>query len=280
MQSVADELCISQSAVSQKLSRLREIFNDQLLVRSKNSMVLTSFGDELLPKLEGVITHIENIYNIIDIYSDDIRPSKNIYTICINSDVYVAELIELLNKIKQDLNISDDVSFKIMSRNANLMQDLLSGKIDFFIGHLSDTPNSIKSLDMRQHTFSFAVRKGHPLAGVHTTGEALGQFKYIELIERPAALSIAYNDKFGKIPGLSSSTFCTQSIRAIVDILETSDSFAYLSDTIITKFNLLSVEITNSDISLQSKLYWHELMDNDTFHRYIREALIDKFKES
>ena len=49
---VADELCLTQSAVSGSLKRLRDIFSDELLVTQGRELVLTEKAKRLLPMLE------------------------------------------------------------------------------------------------------------------------------------------------------------------------------------------------------------------------------------
>ncbi|OED41096.1 hypothetical protein ACH42_14790 [Endozoicomonas sp. (ex Bugula neritina AB1)] len=48
----ADALSLSKSAVSKILKKAREIFNDSLLERQGNDMLITPMGKELLPKLQ------------------------------------------------------------------------------------------------------------------------------------------------------------------------------------------------------------------------------------
>ena len=57
----AERLELTQSAMSNNLKQLRQIFNDQLLVRNGQSMALTVLGKELKPKLRQVLQHVQNL---------------------------------------------------------------------------------------------------------------------------------------------------------------------------------------------------------------------------
>ncbi len=59
----AGKLFISQAAMSNNLQQLREILNDELLVRKKNKMLLTNYARTLHPKLRNVL---EELTSIID----------------------------------------------------------------------------------------------------------------------------------------------------------------------------------------------------------------------
>ena len=51
----AEQLCISQPAMSGALNRLREHFDDQLIERAGRNMVLTRFGQELAGRVADLI---------------------------------------------------------------------------------------------------------------------------------------------------------------------------------------------------------------------------------
>ncbi len=59
----AKKVSITQAAMSNNLQQLRVIFQDELLMRKKNHMLLTSYAKTLQPKLRVVI---ENLKNLID----------------------------------------------------------------------------------------------------------------------------------------------------------------------------------------------------------------------
>jgi DNA-binding transcriptional LysR family regulator len=54
----ADRLCLSQSATSSALGRLREYFGDELLVMKGRSMVLTARAEELIEPVRAVLDQI------------------------------------------------------------------------------------------------------------------------------------------------------------------------------------------------------------------------------
>lgn len=54
----ADRLCLSQSATSSALGRLREYFGDELLVVKGRNMILTARGEELIEPVRAVLEQI------------------------------------------------------------------------------------------------------------------------------------------------------------------------------------------------------------------------------
>ena len=57
----ASRLLLSQPAVSRALQRAREMFQDDLLVRSPNGFELTLRGRKILDELEGLLPRVENL---------------------------------------------------------------------------------------------------------------------------------------------------------------------------------------------------------------------------
>ena len=56
-----EKIGLSQSATSHALKRLRQVFNDPLLVRSNKAMLITPCGLELLEPLEKILLNIEQL---------------------------------------------------------------------------------------------------------------------------------------------------------------------------------------------------------------------------
>lgn len=59
----ASKLHLTQSAVSASLKRLREIFDDDLLVMRGREMVLTDKAAKLIPVLENLLNSVESVFN-------------------------------------------------------------------------------------------------------------------------------------------------------------------------------------------------------------------------
>ena len=56
----ADRLCLSQSATSSALGRLRDYFGDELLVVKGRHMILTARAEELIEPVRAVLEQIRS----------------------------------------------------------------------------------------------------------------------------------------------------------------------------------------------------------------------------
>ncbi|WP_315982021.1 LysR family transcriptional regulator [Aliamphritea spongicola] len=62
----AEQLNMSQSALSKQLAQLRDYFDDKLLIRNGNDYLLTSFAQRLNPRLQEIISQLENLRDETD----------------------------------------------------------------------------------------------------------------------------------------------------------------------------------------------------------------------
>ncbi|EKT83396.1 LysR family transcriptional regulator (plasmid) [Rhodococcus opacus] len=76
----AEQLHLSQPAVSHAIARAREVFADRLLVRSGNAMVLTPRAAEIRVELGVALRHIDNLLHV-----DEFDPAASTERLVINA---------------------------------------------------------------------------------------------------------------------------------------------------------------------------------------------------
>lgn len=124
----ADRICLSQSATSSALGRLREYFGDDLLVMKGRKMVLTERGEELVEPVRNVLHMIRT--TIAD--TPDFDPALSDRSITIMASDYTTEV--LLSQALQDIAaIAPDMSFVIQPMSENPPQSLDRGGIDLLV---------------------------------------------------------------------------------------------------------------------------------------------------
>lgn len=266
----AKHLCISQSAVSQKLSKLRYIFNDNLLVRINNEMVLTPFALTLYPMLEAHISSAIDIFHMRHKTNDTM---KKVYRICIIDGVAMNMVSKKSLDILKDMNFS--VSFEIINRYDTCVEDLNNGNLDLLIGNFDGLSNNIHQVNVGKIEYGLFADKKHKLV------------KYNKVI-----LDEIYKEKFidfkfhGKI-GCEIKKFLEKENKPLTTVLSYSqyDLIAKaLIDSEFLAFMPIGLVNTNqlSMINLDTKLpngkcymYWHSVMENDLFHKYLRNSIVE-----
>lgn len=125
----AKRLHITQSAVSNSLQQLRELFHDELLIRGPKKMVPTQKALFLAPQVEQILRQLETLF----FYTDTFDYQTSTRTFYIGMTDY-AEYV-LLPKIYDEIrNIAPHLSLKVLSYYDFLPEDFEKGQLELGIG--------------------------------------------------------------------------------------------------------------------------------------------------
>lgn len=122
----ADKLCLSQSATSGALTRLREYFRDELLVQVGRSMVMTPRAAELLPAVRNVLLQVEG--TIIKRPDFDPRTAAREIRIIASDYMTIAALSDALRIIKEK---APELKFTLISPGDGPREMLERGEVEF-----------------------------------------------------------------------------------------------------------------------------------------------------
>lgn len=124
----ADRLCLSQSATSSALGRLREYFGDDLLVLKGRTMILTSRAEELIDPVRSVLEQIRTTVAI----APPFEPATADRVIRIMASDYSTEV--LLAKVLADLAIeAPNIRFEIHPMHDSPIEAIERGYIDLLL---------------------------------------------------------------------------------------------------------------------------------------------------
>ena len=145
----AEELGISQPALSNSLRRLRDLFNDPILVRTSDGMTPTDRALELQPLVRNVLAAAEQA--ILPKTDFDPMGSNRIFRI-MASDYTESTLLPVLLRnlrkaapgIRLDIMTPSDVSF----------HDVERGKVDLVINRFDSLPQSFHQVHLWDDSFS------------------------------------------------------------------------------------------------------------------------------
>ena len=124
----ADRICLSQSATSSALGRLRDYFADDLLVQKGRQMVLTARAEGLVDPVRAVLEQIRSTIAVPPPFD----PATSDRTIRIMASDYITEV--LLASAMTDLQQqAPGMRFEIQSLSEALLESLERGAIDLLI---------------------------------------------------------------------------------------------------------------------------------------------------
>jgi LysR family transcriptional regulator, nod-box dependent transcriptional activator len=148
----ARELNLSQPAMSAALSRLREYFNDDILVAHGKRMLPTSHAQDLAPVVAKALADIEMLIMAAAVFEPE--TTKRTFRICASDYVTVVLLQPLLIEME---TTAPDIRIEISSPTADALPALERGEIDFLL-----TPEQFIS---NEHPHQLLFEERHVVVG-------------------------------------------------------------------------------------------------------------------
>lgn len=279
----ASRLCLSQSAMSNNLQQLREIFNDELLYREKNKMTLTSLSKELQPKLHKVLIELENIFQHNKTF--DIAQCNRTFTIGISdkwASFILPKLMPLLNK--QAPNIKINVAPVSEVYNTDPFQ---KWNCDMTIARSAVLPDFIERRLLLDDHFVCLLGKRHPLA----------KQKKITLSDYLSSQHIALHTANQNLPShidqYLSEINATKARNTVLHLphLDTLFQLIEQSDYLIAalakssallcekKYRCVIRPLAMKIPNIQYYIAWDKKVERDQAHQWLREQIISIFKK-
>lgn len=155
----AEQLGITQPAMSNGLKRLRALFNDPLLIRSSEGMKPTERALDLQPKVRQILA--DTFYLLEP--KQEFKPlaSRRVFRVMV-SDYAEATLIPAL--IKHIRSEAPNIILDFLTPSDVSYQDMEQGRIDMAINRFNEIPQSFHQITIWEDSFSCLVNKNNPLA--------------------------------------------------------------------------------------------------------------------
>ncbi|MDN4503772.1 LysR family transcriptional regulator [Alteromonadaceae bacterium BrNp21-10] len=154
----ANHLNITQPAMSNGLKRLRNLFNDPLLVRTTDGMTPTQRALELQPVVRDVLSRLESVMQP----EIDFNPVTSERTFRIMASDY-AESTLLLKVIERLASIAPNIVLDVMTPSDVSFHDVEQGKVDMAINRFDDLPQSFHQKLLWRDAFSCVMSHTNPI---------------------------------------------------------------------------------------------------------------------
>lgn len=155
----AEQLGVTQPAMSNILRRLRNLFNDPLLIRSSEGMTPTERALELQPRIRDALSDLSMILEP----RTEFRPytSNRVFRI-MTSDYAEATLVPRL--VKALRSEAPNVVLDFLTPSDVSYRDMEQGKVDLAINRFNEIPQSFHQVLVWRDSFSCLLNGKHPAA--------------------------------------------------------------------------------------------------------------------
>ena len=266
-------LGITQPAVSNALARLRDLFNDELFIRTSRGMIPTPVANQLIGDIRNALSLIQNTISV----SEKFDPSTANMTFKISiGDTSEYRLLPLL--IKELAEIAPKVKVETyLTARKDAPRELASGAIDFSIDPPLQSDQHLKHEKIYQEDYVMIVRKDHPiLKKQNITIEDYLDLSHIHISNRKTGMG--HVDMTLYKLGLSRDIYLrAQHFLVAPYIVEQSDMAITTTKGFAVDRNLAWRELPFDIDPLVLHLYWHENNDNESSSKWMRDLMLKTY---
>jgi len=264
----AEVVGITQPAVSNALSRLREKFDDELFVRTGSGMVPTQKTENIIQDVQNALQLMQKSVN----EPDEFKPESSQRTFRISlGDINEGRILAILmGKIEKEApNVSVESYYSARDQVHALATNELSFAVDPFIPNSKDT-NSMKVFSDK---FVIAHRANHPISKVSNLDlDEMLKLKYINISNRKRGASVVEME-MQKMQLQPEMALRAQHYLVTPEIVRSTDLCLLCAETFAKKHGLSYVEIPLKVPPLEQYLIWHNSDDNDGSHIWMRNLI-------
>ena len=278
----AEALGISQPAMSNSLKRLRDLFNDPILVRTSDGMAPTERALELQPLVRDVLIAAEE--TILPKSEFEPLTSERIFRIMASDYTECTLLPALLQRLRK---LAPGICIDVMTPSDVTFHDVERGKVDLVINRFATLPQSFHQIHLWEDSFSCVVSADNPVrkrwdlqnylsenhVWVSKTGMGVGVGMTPDDVQRLGWVDEALNQLGEK-----------RNIAVFTRHYQAALLLAQQDDLIVTLPSLAVQSVSNSDRvvileppfeipRMRLKMVWSPLLQHDPGHRWIRQLI-------
>lgn len=271
----SEVLHITQPAVSNALSRLRQTFDDKLFVRQQGQMIPTPLAENIIERVRDALGELESSLKQHDDF--DPKHSKRRFAFAMN-DTSESYLLPILMQELQSRAPNISIESYSVPRN-ELAREFSSGELDFALDVPLLNEPQLTHQALTQDRFVCVARKQHPsIHGTLSMDDYLAA-QHIHISSRRRGQG--YIDMTLNRMGLQRQiSLRVQHSRAAPPIVRQTDMLLTIPFTVARDTGLQILELPFDLPSVDWHLYWASKYDNDKGHQWMRQLIFDIFQRS
>lgn len=285
----AHQLNLSQPAMSNGLRRLRDLFNDPLLVRTRDGMTPTERALELEPIVREALSSIDRL--VQNQHNFDAHSSERIFRIMASDYGESTLLPDLLRRLRKE---APGITLDIMTPSDVSFVDVERGKVDMVINRFDSMPQSFHQTTLWRDSFSCLLSADNPILENFTLDNYLqAQHIWVSKIGMGAGVGVDPKDvqrlgwvdvalnKMGKKRRI---TVFTRHYQAAMLLAEQEDLIVTIPSRAarLQQDNpKLVVKQPPLDIPpLQLQMAWSPLLQNNPANQWLRQIIVEVARSS
>jgi len=284
----ANQLSLSQPAMSNGLRRLRELFDDPLLVRTSEGMTPTERALELEPIVRDVLTNIDRAVQP----RSEFEPQKaqRVFRIMASDYAESTLLPAVLGKLRTQ---APGLTLDIMTPSDVSFLDVERGKVDMVINRFDSMPQSFHQIHLWNDSFSCLLSPENPVLQDFTL-ESYLQAKHVWVSKTGMGVGVGMDpddvQRLGWVDAALNKLGKKRQIRVFTRHYQAAMTLAEQNDLIVTlpsraaqlKHNNPRVVVREPPLEippLELKMAWSPLLQHNPANKWLRKLIVDTARE-
>lgn len=273
---VAENLGLTQPAVSNALARLRKLLGDELFTRTPQGMEPTPYAEQLAESVTYALGMIRSALNQKTGF--DPATARRAFTLGLN-DIgeiwFLPRLVEALVHSAPSVTLST-----VRNASVNLKDEMEAARVDLAIGLLPQLKAGFFQRRVLQTRYVVLMRQGHRLDKRRITLQEFSAAEHVAVIAQGTGHGMA--DEVMRRSSVQRRVRLTvPHFTAVGHVVQTTDLLATVPETLAQRiaqpFGLSyvahPVEIPQASINL----FWHARMHKDPANVWLRNFILELF---
>lgn len=278
----ADAMGITQPAMSNALKRLRQLFDDPLLVRTSEGMKPTDRATELEPQVRELLMQVEHIVQPMGNFSA--AQSSRFFRIAVSDYAESTLIPKLLIRLRKE---APDIALDLMTPSDVSYQDVERGHVDFVINRFDEMPQSFYQKTLWRDGFACLFCSSNPIRDNFNL-ETYLQAKHVWVSKTGMGVGVGINpadvQRLGWVDAALNRLGKKREIKVFTRHYQAAMLMAEQKDLVLTiPFKAAIMQEHNPNVVMvpppfeipdfELKMAWSPLLHNNPPHQWLRRLV-------
>lgn len=277
----AERMGMTQPAVSNALSRLRQMLQDQLFVRERYGIQPTPIALELSPLIAEALAQLDDA--VLGQQAFDPAHAERLFTIAPNGYVEFVIVPAVLARLEK---VAPGIKLRLTPFGNDLAETgVVSGTTALVLGRIVDPPDNLVVQHLMDEGLACAVRADHPAIGDAMTREQFETMKHVNIVPpgrmRAGLFQALAQQQLKRDVAISvTNFFAAAEMVAVTDYCATLPSLICRQLKHDRRLKVLPAPVDLGSFPVQ--MAWHVRYRHDPAHRWLRALIgevITDFKD-
>lgn len=268
----AARMGITQPALSNVLSRLREMLRDPLFIRERYGMRPTPKAEELAPRIAAAVADLDAL--ILGQQAFDPSGAQHDFTVAPNSYVELVLMPAIVARVGER---APGIKLRLTPYGSDLAATgVTSGQTALVLGRIHEPPDNLVVQHLMDEGFGCIVRADHPTVGARLSRQQFERLKHVNVVP-PGKLRVGLFQVFDRQKLRRDVAVSVTHFLAVPEMIAVTDYCATLPSRLCRRLATdPRLKVLKPPVDLGTfpvEMAWHVRYRNDPAHAWLR-ALI------